>query len=145
MRQPSTDPKLKIQRANQHIADVKARIDIVTSPNSQTIWREMQPQRGIQIIHYRLDKLGDLTDIALVIGDAIHNLKTALDYSWHGLMRRIFGGFPKHFQVSRILFRTCFENDIQQKPQTRRLCPQPFQIDGGADKTLRRREYIPLG
>lgn len=74
--------RLKIQRADQYILDAKKRIDIVTSPNSQTAWIDVDADAGVQTIHYRLHKLRDIPDIALVIGDAIHNLKTALDYSW---------------------------------------------------------------
>jgi hypothetical protein len=38
----------------------------------------------MQIAHYHIEALENLPDIALILGDAIHNFKTALDYAWLG-------------------------------------------------------------
>jgi hypothetical protein len=76
------DSRLKIDRANEHIAEIKNRIDFVTGPDGQTSRVEIHSEARVKSVHYRLTRLGDLPKIACVIGDAIHNLKTALDYAW---------------------------------------------------------------
>lgn len=74
--------RLKLKRADEHIAEVERRIDLVVSPDSQTSWRECDSRSRVQQINYRLNRIGDLPDIALVVGDAFHNLKTVFDYVW---------------------------------------------------------------
>ncbi len=76
------EARLKLKRANEHIAEVNRRIDAVVDPANQTTWTDRDFESGIQSVHYRINKLGDLPDIALILGDAIHNLRSALDYSW---------------------------------------------------------------
>lgn len=61
---------MKIDRADEHIANVKKRIDAVVSPKSQTSSIHVDRKTKIRTICYRLKKLGDLPNIALVIGDA---------------------------------------------------------------------------
>lgn len=77
-----TEARLKLKRANEHIAEVNRRVGAVVNPANQTTWSDTDLESRLQTVHYRFDKLGDLPDIALILGDAVHNLKTALDYSW---------------------------------------------------------------
>jgi len=81
--QQLADSRLKIKRADKNIADTKQRIDLVTGLDGQTSRREVHPDAKAQTIHYELTKLDELPEIALIVGDAIHNLKTALDYGWN--------------------------------------------------------------
>lgn len=81
--------RLKIKRANEHILDANERIEDITSPDSQTIWIEVDAEAKFRTVYYQLEKLGDLPDVALVVGDAIHNLRTALDYSWIEIVRAL--------------------------------------------------------
>ncbi|HZY72455.1 MAG TPA: hypothetical protein VFE22_05040 [Edaphobacter sp.] len=74
--------RLKINRASQHIVEAERRIKLVVGPEGQTSRIEIHPEARAKSVRYRLLKLGELPEIALVIGDAIHNLKTALDYAW---------------------------------------------------------------
>ena len=76
------DARLKIDRAEKHIAEADERIDLITGPNSQTSRIEIHAEARVKSVHYRLERLGDLPELACVIGDGIHNLKTALDYAW---------------------------------------------------------------
>jgi hypothetical protein len=78
--------RLKIQRANQHIADIDDQISQFRSPDLQSISHEINPQTGDQFLHYDLKKSLPLEELALVIGDAIHNLKTATDHGWYTLL-----------------------------------------------------------
>ena len=78
--------RLKLERANEHIAEVEKRISLVASPNAQTIWVEDDLNSGVKFIHYRLDRFADLRDIALILGDAIHNIRSVLDHSWYATL-----------------------------------------------------------
>lgn len=78
--------RLKIKRADEHIADVDRQISDLRSPERQRITREINPQTGDQFLHYDFESPLPLDDLALVIGDTIHNLKTAIDYAWHILL-----------------------------------------------------------
>jgi hypothetical protein len=77
--------RLKIKRADEHIADVDRQITDLRSPELQRITHEINPQTGDQFLHYDFKNPLPLDDLALVIGDAIHNLKTAADHGWHTL------------------------------------------------------------
>jgi hypothetical protein len=73
------EARLKIKRAEKHIADLKARI--AGLPDSYIASIEIDPN-GIENIKHDLSDTKIATDVALIVGDAIHNLKSALDYSW---------------------------------------------------------------
>jgi len=80
---PFRDSRLKIKRANS--------------------------AKGILTIYYSLNRLNELPDIALIVGDAIHNLKTALDYSWFETIRILapsavskFAKFPVYPSIQEL-------------------------------------------
>lgn len=80
------DARLKIQRSEKHIADINSRIAALLEAQVATV--EVDPKTGEQILkHDFLDKAA-LTDIALMLGDALHNLKCALDYTWMRTLER---------------------------------------------------------
>ena len=75
------DARLKIDRANKHIAEVESLALSLERDYASSI--EVQEKTGGQSIKYECPDFGDrLIDIALATGDAIHNLRTALDYAW---------------------------------------------------------------
>jgi hypothetical protein len=76
------DARLKVKRANEHIAEVHKRIAFITHPDGQTSRVEIHAEARVKSVHYYLERLGDLPELALIIGDAVHNLKTGLDYAW---------------------------------------------------------------
>jgi hypothetical protein len=79
--------RLKIKRANKHIAEVEARISIL--PNEYAASIQVDPQTGNEFLEYGISQGSEHTsDLALMIGDAIHNLKCALDYSWIGALMK---------------------------------------------------------
>jgi hypothetical protein len=86
------DARLKIHRADKHITEVDERIDLITSPNSQTSRIEIHVEARVKSVHYRLERLGDLPELACVIGDVVHNLKTALDYAWFQAVSSLIPG-----------------------------------------------------
>ena len=75
------DARLKIDRAKKHIEDIKARVSGLSDRYVGTI--EKNPHVGNEVIKYVADDKPILTELALVIGDAIHNQKSALDYAWY--------------------------------------------------------------
>jgi hypothetical protein len=76
----------KIERANKHIADIEARIRAL--PDSYVATIETNPKAGNEVIKHDLRDANTATNLALMIGDAIHNLKCALDYAWLGTIKR---------------------------------------------------------
>jgi hypothetical protein len=80
------DARLKIERATKHIGDIKGRIGRLEESYTSTI--EIDSKPGYQRIKYDLADKTAVKDIAVLIGDALHNLKCALDYSWIGILER---------------------------------------------------------
>lgn len=78
--------RLKIKRANMHITEANVIIDGFRSPKLQEIRHEIDPNTGNQFLHYGLKSTVSFDNLALVIGDAIHNLKTAVDHGWYTLL-----------------------------------------------------------
>lgn len=50
---------------------------------------EVDTDTRMQFIHYRLKHLNFLPDIALIVGDGIHNLRSALDHAWFELIGKL--------------------------------------------------------
>ena len=79
--------KLKIERANKHIADFERLVNSLKDSYTSSIQR-YEPIR-CQVISYSppdIPKLG--VAMALVIGDAIHNLRVAIEYAYLGAVER---------------------------------------------------------
>ena|SRR5450432_1982783 len=79
--------RLKIERANKHIADLDARIGSLPDSNVATI--EINPDGGNEVIKHAFGGDALIEDIALMAGDAVHNLKCALDYAWLETIRQL--------------------------------------------------------
>jgi len=75
-----TDSHLKIERANKHIADIEGRIVLLHTTDTARI--DIHPERGGEILTHNFSDSTAFDDIALMLGDAIHNLNCALDYTW---------------------------------------------------------------
>ena len=79
--------RLKLKRANKHIADVE---EIVLGlPNAYRSAIEQDEKTGLNVIRYYppdTEKLA--SELALIIGDAIHNLRTAIEYAYLGVVER---------------------------------------------------------
>jgi hypothetical protein len=74
-------PHLKIKRAEEHIAQIKAAINSLPNRYTSIVEKDLEARR--QWIKYELPQATDFRDtLGLVIGDAVHNLRTALDYAW---------------------------------------------------------------
>jgi hypothetical protein len=81
------DARLKIKRANDHIAEIRKRL--LTLQDSETSIIEIDSATGGERLKHDFGDRTAFTDIALMLGDAIHNLKCALDYTWSQTVARL--------------------------------------------------------
>lgn len=84
---PHGNAVLKIQRADKHIADIEQRL--LSSSDSYGPSLHVDIETGEQSLDYYLSDRELSRDIALITGDAIHNLHCALDIAWCGVVRAI--------------------------------------------------------
>jgi hypothetical protein len=71
--------QLKIDRANHHISDVDARINIFLEANPCALRPQYNPKTAFT--EYMVEDVTEVDpSISLVIGDAVHNLRAALDH-----------------------------------------------------------------
>lgn len=70
----------KIERAKQHIADLQRTFDAFVQRNPHEFLTENDPQTGALTIQVRLREPIP-HDLPLILGDAVHNLRTALDHA----------------------------------------------------------------
>jgi hypothetical protein len=85
---PFASSRLKIDRAKHHIRKVEYIIS--TLPNIYTATVEINPNGGNQVLKHDLpsrDKI--INDIALILGDAVHNLHCALDHAWMSVLTKL--------------------------------------------------------
>lgn len=78
--------RLKLERANKHIADVDAIVSAL--PNAYVSTIEPNVHGGQSVKYVPPDIAGIGTAMALIIGDAIHNLRVAIEYAWLGAIQR---------------------------------------------------------
>ena len=80
------DARLKVKRANEHIANVNAAIHALKNSCIATV--EQRPDGGQSLKHELPNFRNALDDLSLIVGDALHNLHTALDFAWYSAMQR---------------------------------------------------------
>jgi hypothetical protein len=70
--------KLKVERANKHVGELQAGLDAFLKTNFYRLGIDKNLNDGTNVLTFEL--IGTLpSDVPLIIGDAIHNLHTALD------------------------------------------------------------------
>lgn len=80
------DARLKLDRADKHIGDIKTRICRLEDSCFADI--EVHPKFRYQQIKYDLSDRTAVKDIGILTGDVLHNLKCALDYAWLTTLER---------------------------------------------------------
>lgn len=129
---------LKLERAKAHINEIEQIIDSLSIPSANPI-----RVRADIVGNYRVD-LTQLppqsTLIPIVIGDALHNLRSALDHVWNALDREVTGKAGIHvyfpFDESRpnLVLRLKRDPVILAYPQIEPIVLQemkPYRTDGG--------------
>lgn len=71
---------LKVERAKKHITEINERLD--SSPDRYGPNLHIDRETGEQFLYYRLTDRALSRDLALMVGDAVHNLHCALDIAW---------------------------------------------------------------
>ena len=90
---------LKVERANKHIADIDKRLLASSDTNGPCM--HLYGKTGEQFIYYGLTDRKLRSDIALMVGDAIHNLHSALDIAYRETIRVLS---PDGFNTERTKF-----------------------------------------
>jgi hypothetical protein len=90
---------LKIERANKHIADIDKRLSASSDTNGPAMHYYTKTRE--QFIYYGLTDRKLRSDIALMVGDAIHNLRCALDIAYRETLRVLS---PDGYSASRTKF-----------------------------------------
>jgi hypothetical protein len=93
-------PRLKIKRANQHIADLQNAIDVFVKTDFCSFGIEFDANTGDHVVRFKMTKAAPC-DLPLIIGDAIHNLRSALDLAYCEILAAI-GQQPTDY--SRFIF-----------------------------------------
>ncbi len=77
---PYGNAVLKIKRADKHIADIERRL--LAARDAYHLTLHVDAKTGKQFLNYRISDRKIRAHLALMIGDAIHNLMCALDIAW---------------------------------------------------------------
>ena len=118
--------RLKLKRADKHIADVQQ--IVLGLPDAYHSTAERDEESGLQIIRYFPPDTEMLaSDLAVIIGDAIHNLRTAIEYGYLGVIeRRATSAFDEHTKFPIGETREFVENALKGR-KIDVLCPALFQ------------------
>jgi hypothetical protein len=86
--------RLKIKRANKHIADLNSLLRVFAESDFYTLDIENDPELRTNSLRINIDESGfPVDDAALIIGDALHNLRSALDHLYYKVVIHC-GGKP---------------------------------------------------
>lgn len=82
--------RLKVKRANKHIVDMEVVIDLLKE--RLLVAAHVNAEGGYEYIKCDFATPADreaLDEISVILGDAIHNLKCALDHAWLETVKRL--------------------------------------------------------
>lgn len=141
----SKGARLKIKRADKHITDIELGIDRLKK--RLVCARHVNPGTGNEFIKCDFADIEDresLENLSAIIGDALHNLKCALDHVWLETMTRLVPSwdwgrtkFPVH--PTRDDFELALKNlEVDTlAPKFSRLLISEIQPYGGGDFAIR--------
>lgn len=118
-------PRAKVYRANIHIRCIEQRI--ARLQQSARVHVKSHPQFHTQRLEGFLE-YSAFDDLALLIGDAIHNLRCALDYTWLQTIERLVPAnvndrakFPVHKTIEEV-------EGVLKKGNVDTTCPDLFNF-----------------
>jgi len=88
--------RLKIERAKKHLSDFHEMFALFSNPNCYSVRVEENLEKKTHSLRFDIDMSGFDTigdDATLIIGDVLHNLRSALDHLYYQLVRAC-GGAP---------------------------------------------------
>ena len=116
--------KLKVERANKHIGELQAVLNSFLKTNFYRLGIDKSPNDGTNVLRFEL--IGTLpSDVPLIIGDATHNLHTALDLMTWEIESRV--GKPDRstkfpfYQTRRELVGAIENGDLKTAPEISRI------------------------
>jgi hypothetical protein len=80
------DARLKVKRANKHITDLKDAIIVLKKSETSVV--QLNSETGHKELIHAIEFRESADDLALIAGDAIHNLRTALDFAWVSILKK---------------------------------------------------------
>jgi hypothetical protein len=94
---PFLSARRKVERANHHIQETQSRIVAFVTTDYHPPFIDKDPETG----NFRLNFWHAIPDLGAMIGDAIHNLRCALDHTVSEIVRMLGGNdadvhFPMH-------------------------------------------------
>jgi hypothetical protein len=97
----STEPsfRLKIERAREHIADVRCVIDEWLATDVYTVTSSVDENDSERIVWTASVKADPPTELSLLIGDAVHNLRSALDHAVYYLAGKNLGSLTPQIEA----------------------------------------------
>jgi len=118
---PFVYSRLKIERANKHITELDNAVREFLKPHPYGVRLEKDPESGNSLLQYGWTETVPAEQFALIIGDAVHNLRTALDLAWVDTIQKIFGS-AKHakFPVCETVAK--LESDLSKGRKIRDTC-----------------------
>jgi hypothetical protein len=120
--------RLKINRADKHIADLDVRIGAL--PHSDIATVEINPEGGNEVIKHDIADSAAVDDIAVIAGDAVNNLKCALDYAWLETISRLVPSAVSKFAKFPVYPTSdALESALREK-QIHILRPKLFDLIG---------------
>jgi hypothetical protein len=85
---PLRGTQLKIERARKHFDDLIRSINsYVDDKSAYSIELEMDREKGVHTFRLRIHRAPPLEEWSLLIGDCLHNLRSALDHLFWALIR----------------------------------------------------------
>jgi hypothetical protein len=100
MAETFTGPRLKIERAKQHIVDLHSKVQGLSVGSFYVLGIESNPQTGNDVLKIEIAQLlPSASDFALIIGDALHNLESALDHTINEVVFRRLGRYDDHTKL----------------------------------------------
>jgi hypothetical protein len=101
-RDPDSAWWVKLRRADQHIVEAAGRLEAFTSDEPWTVEAKPGPGTGEQNYRLRVHRAVP-ADLLAVLGDAVHNLRSALDAMAYGLAEQHCGTLtPEQERATRL-------------------------------------------
>ncbi len=128
---PFANAILKIERANKHISDIEKRL--LAPEYAYHMSLGIHADTGKQFLYYGLAEKYIRSQLALMIGDAIHNLHSALDIAYRDTIKKLS---PAGFNPERTKFiiGNDRENLKSSLTKTAKVSPDSalfsFMVDG---------------
>ncbi|PZR65211.1 MAG: hypothetical protein DLM71_00110 [Chloroflexi bacterium] len=139
---PLHGARAKVVRAKEHLRSLEERVADFVESDPYRVVRDLDPQTGAHR-RYAVIERQPPPELPLIIGDAVHNLRSALDHAIFEIATRAAAGRLTHRQEERLFFpifsnRAKYANSLPVK-HTMELLPlevqeyverrQPYNVD----------------